>query len=118
MRTDVAQSEKQIVLGRTRAQEAIRLLIDWEKLGPEGFVIRTVGQKLVIAGDTGRGTINGVYTFLEDVVGCRWYTPELGVIPSRKTLSIGPLNIHKIPVLEPVLVKIICVNTPNPRRLT
>ena len=118
MRTDVAQSEKQIVLGRTRAQEAIRLLIDWEKLGPEGFVIRTVGQKLVIAGGTGSGTINGVYTFLEDVVGCRWYTPELRVIPSRKTLSIGPLNIQMLPVFEPVCVKIIRVNTPNPRRLT
>ncbi len=82
------------------ALEALRVPIDWEALGPEGFTIRSVRGKLLIAGGPRRGTINGVYTFLEDVVGCRWYTPEFAVIPEIATLSVGPLNINKVPAFE------------------
>ena len=99
MRADMALSEKQIILRRTQAPETLS-----EELGREGFVIRTVGQKLVIAGSTARGTINGVYTFLEDIVGCRWYTPEFTVIPRWKNLSIPSLNIQKVPVFESRLI--------------
>lgn len=95
-----ARPDHQIILGRSRALDDLNLPIDWEALGDEGFVIRTVGRKLVIAGGPRRGTINGVYTFLEDVIGCRWYTPEFSVIPHKPTLSVPPLNIRKVPVFE------------------
>lgn len=44
-----------------------------ETLGEEGFEIRVEGEDLVIAGGKTRGTLYGVYTFLEDYVGWRWY---------------------------------------------
>ena len=95
-----AKPDYQIIVGRSQALEDLKLSIDWEALGPEGFIIRTVGRKLVIAGGSCRGTINGVYTFLEDVVGCRWYTPTFSVIPRKQTLSIPPLDVQKVPVFE------------------
>ncbi len=95
-----AEPGQQIILGQSKALADLKLPIDWEALGPEGFLISTVGNKLVIAGGPRRGTINGVYTFLEDEIGCRWYTPTFSVIPRKETLSIGPLDLQKVPVFE------------------
>ena len=92
-----ARSEYQIFVGRSKALAGLDLPVDWPSLGPEGFVIQTVGDSLVIAGGPRRGTINAVYTFLEDVIGCRWYTPKFSVIPRKKVLSIDPLNLRKVP---------------------
>jgi hypothetical protein len=100
VRGSSSQIDHQIIVGPGKALDKLGLSIDWDRLGPEGFVIRTVGQKLVIAGGKRRGTANGVYTFLEDIVGCRWYTPRFSVIPHKPNLSVGPLNIEKIPVFE------------------
>jgi len=92
-----ARSEHQIMVGRSPVLDEIKLPVNWKALGPEGFVIRTVGRKLVIAGGPRRGTINGVYTFLEDIIGCRWYTPKFSVIPHKPTLTLPPLNVQMIP---------------------
>ena len=39
----------------------------------EGFIIRSVGQRLVFAGIIPRATLYAVYEFLEQL-GCRWFT--------------------------------------------
>ena len=100
VRASDAKADRQIILGHSPALKALDLPVDWDAQGPEGFTIRTVRGKLIIAGGPRRGTINGVYTFLEDVVGCRWYTPTFSVIPSSPTLSVGPLNINMVPAFE------------------
>lgn len=42
-------------------------------LGEEGFRICEENGDLIISGDAPRGTLYGVYTFLEDYIGWRWY---------------------------------------------
>ena len=69
-------------------------------LGEEGFVIRTVGDTLVIAGGESRGTAYGVYTFLEKWLGCRWFTPDCTHIPRREVLSIPAIDHREQPALE------------------
>ena len=96
----LARDEHQIIVGPSKALDDTKLSVDWDALGPEGFIIRTVGPKLVIAGGPGRGTINGVYTFLEDVIGCRWFTPKFSVIPKKTTLSLPPLDVMEVPAFE------------------
>jgi len=71
-----------------------------EGLGEEGLLIRTVGNDLVLAGGRPRGTLYAVYTFLEDEVGCRWWTSKVSTIPKKPTLRAGPLNVRFIPRLE------------------
>ena len=73
-----------------------------DSLGGEGFVIRTVktgrgAPDIVIAGGRLRGTMYGVYTFL-DRLGFRWYTPRVTRIPEGKALRIGSLNEKTVPV--------------------
>ena len=69
-------------------------------LGSEGIAIRTVGADLILAGGSPRGTPYAVVTFLEDVVGCRWWTPTVSRIPRKPTLTVSPLDIRYVPVLE------------------
>jgi hypothetical protein len=95
-----AAGKPQILVGPSQAVDGLDLPVDWAGLGPEGFVIQTAAKNLVIAGGPRRGTINGVYTFLEDVIGCRWYTPKFSVIPHKEMLSIDPLDIRTVPPFE------------------
>jgi hypothetical protein len=99
-RASLTRAPKRILVGRSKALDELRLSIDWDALGDEGFVIRTAGPHLVIAGGPRRGTINGVYTFLEDIVGIRWFTPDVTHIPHKPDLTIGPLNMQHVPVFD------------------
>ena len=69
-------------------------------LAPEEIVVRSVGRDLILAGGSPRGTIYAVYAFLEDVVGCRWWTGAASLMPRRPTLDIGPTALRFTPPLE------------------
>jgi len=69
-------------------------------LGSDGIVIRTVGDDLILAGGRPRGTLYAVYTFLEEHIGCRWWSSKVSSIPIKPTLEIGTLNIRYVPPLE------------------
>ena len=69
-------------------------------LAPEEIVVRTVGNDIVLAGGSPRGTLYAVYTFLEDVVGCRWWTETASRMPWRPSLAVGDIAIRFKPPLE------------------
>src|SRR5699024_4493255 len=58
---------------------------NWDALGTEGIVIKTVGKDLILAGGRPRGTLYAVFQFLEDI-GCRFWTPTEFDIPHKPTL--------------------------------
>ena len=70
------------------------------ELGPEEIVIMTKGRDLLLVGGSPRGTLYAVYSFLEDVVGCRWWTRTARHIPRKRTLVIPPLSVRYAPPLE------------------
>ena len=74
--------------------------VDLSGLGDEGFVIKTIGEDLVIAGGRLRGTMYGVYGFLEDVLGCRWYSAQVSKIPKMRTIAVPALDIRETPAFE------------------
>ena len=45
-------------------------------LGEEGYYISVEKDGLTIIGGMSRGLLYGVYSFLEDYLGCRWYSPD------------------------------------------
>jgi hypothetical protein len=69
-------------------------------LGLEGIAVVTRNGRLILTGDTPRGTLYAVYSFLEDVVGCRWWSSKASTIPAKPTLAIEPLNIRYSPPFE------------------
>lgn len=68
-------------------------------LGKEGIVIRTTGNNIILAGAGTRGTLYAVYSFLEDQLGCRWWTSTESTIPTRTSIVIGDLDITYVPPL-------------------
>jgi hypothetical protein len=66
--------------------------IDLAALGDEEWVIRTVGADLLIAGGRPRGTLYGVYDFLERQVGCHWLDEDTEVVPAMPTLELPALK--------------------------
>jgi hypothetical protein len=69
-------------------------------LGDEEIVVRTRGRDLLLVGGSPRGTLYSVYTFLEDVLGCRWWTSEAWLIPRKPSLAVESVAIQYAPPLE------------------
>lgn len=67
--------------------------------GDEGFTYRSVGDDLWIYGGKQRGTMYGVYSFLENELGVRWYTKSCTKVPERDTWSFGKLNHSETPAV-------------------
>lgn len=84
---DSETHEKEIVVGITNRENTL-YTIDRESLGNEGVFIKTVGNKVILTGGAQRGTIYCVYTFLEDYLGCRWFTKNMTVIPKTEKILI------------------------------
>ena len=98
---DVTDGTPRIVVGNGCL--AARLLPDVQasELPLDTIIIRTVGRDLVLCGHPRRGTLLAVITFLEDVVGVRWWTMTETSVPARPTLRVPPLAVsYSPPILD------------------
>ena len=72
-------------------------------LGNDGYFIGRHSNTIRITGDADRGTLYGVYAFLELFFGCRWYSSQVIKTPriSARHMQIpANLQLVDIPVLE------------------
>ena len=98
--TDADKPDGDLVLiGNSTLVQPFASTIPFERLGTEGFVLRTAGSQVLIVGGRQRGTMYGVYTFLEKL-GCRWFTSDLSVIPKKPSLVVEPLDEIQKPAFE------------------
>jgi hypothetical protein len=97
--TNVKVGVSRILIGPSKEVKSLIKDVKWATLRHDGIVIRTVGADLVLAGGRPRGTLYAVYTFLEDSVGCRWWSSDESTIPQKKTLTIDSLNLTYVPKL-------------------
>ena len=85
--SEVTPEDSAIILGETSLEKGI-VDINRSEIAQDGFMLYSDGKHLFIAGSDNRGTLYGVYTFLEDYLGVRWFTPELEVVPENKDIII------------------------------
>ncbi|HUZ47496.1 MAG TPA: DUF4838 domain-containing protein [Terriglobia bacterium] len=90
---------KLVLVGNSSRLERLNLDIPFKSLGTEGFMLRTSHDNLVIAGGRQRGTMYGVYTFLEKL-GCRWFTEDVSRIPKLRKITVEPLDEIQKPAFE------------------
>ena len=90
-----------IYVGRPPVLRGKPIDVDFASLGEEAFLIKTVGRSLAIVGGL-RGALYGVYTLLENYLGCGWYLPgPLGeVVPKSGTFEIGDVSDLQRPSFE------------------
>ena len=66
----------------------------------EDFTYRTVGKDLLIWGGSARGTMYGVFTFLERELGIHWLTPKCTVVPTYREWKMPRLNHSEAPFVK------------------
>lgn len=88
-----------LVVGRSRMLERLGVALDWSKLGTDGIALSTAGVHLVLAGGQ-RGVLYAVYTFLEDHLGCHWYTQKCTAVPTRGERRVDKLALTYVPIFE------------------
>lgn len=71
---------------------------DSAKLAPEEWIVKKVGKDLILNGGHPRGTLYGVYDFLENYAGCRWYDLVTTKVPSNPNLMLpDSLDVRRRP---------------------
>ena len=58
----------------------------------DGYILKTVGNRLFILGENDRAVLHAAYAFLEDVLGCRFFTDTVEHVPQRAYLAIGEVD--------------------------
>jgi len=97
----VMVDQREIVVGATGLYDAAPLFAQYGARGEDGFLLKASGGRIVIAGGSPRGTLYGVYAFLEEQLGCRWYAPGVTYIPSLGTVRVNAaLDDLQIPSFE------------------
>ncbi len=87
---DAPRAAHKLFVGATKF--AARHKIDVGPLGDEEWILRTVKSDLVIAGGRPRGTLYGVYAFLERELGCHWLDESTEVVPKIADLRLGKID--------------------------
>ncbi len=78
------------------AAKAIRLgfsPVADDTLGEHQILLRAEGDDLLITGGSPQSVLYAVYTFLEEIAGCRWYAPDAEEVPAAAGLAI-PKNFN------------------------
>lgn len=92
---DWSKDQPAIFVGWTRY--ATEKGIEGAQFGEEEWAIRTDGGHLVITGGRPRGTLYGVYEFLEKYLGCHWLDARTEIIPSKPDLVLGAIDERRKP---------------------
>jgi hypothetical protein len=66
----------------------------------EGFRYCNVGKDIWIYGGKGRGTMYGVFSFLENELGVRWYASDCTKVPSLKVWGFEKLDVSERPAIR------------------
>lgn len=79
---DSVSDKKEICVGTTNR------MVNSANSADGSYIITSDSDRIIINGSGNKGTINGVYAFLEKYCGCHWYETEVIVVPENKNLII------------------------------
>ncbi len=94
--TNNDSSEYEICVGATRRAEN-----DFSESADGSYIITSTDKRIIISGAGNKGTINGVYAFLEKFCGCHWYETQVIIAPENSTLTVpADIDIKYTPFFE------------------
>ena len=97
---DAPASDFEIVLGRTRRKSMSRVPAHLRNDNWEGFAIVREGDRLYIMGNIPRGTLYGVYDFLDVELGVRFLADGVNHVPEAPTLKVDMASRQYAPPIE------------------
>ncbi|MBQ3065139.1 MAG: DUF4838 domain-containing protein, partial [Clostridia bacterium] len=93
-----APAAHEIVVGKTNRETDGQF--DREELGDEGFVIDITEDTVWLVGGELRGTLYSVYTFLEEHLGCRFFSKWEEIVPISNTLGLTIGHDQQVPIIN------------------
>ncbi len=83
-----------VLLDLAQTTDVMGQVLSDRDIGYDGYVIKSSEATLSITGRKDAGTLNGVYGFLEDHLGVRWYYPgPMGThVPQTATVTVGDID--------------------------
>lgn len=100
IQTNTKAPARAILVGRGEAAQKAFLEVPFDGIGDEELVIKTKGNRLLLAGGRPRGTLYAVSRFLQSQCGVRWWTPWASKVPKQPALRIGDLDLREKPAFE------------------
>ncbi len=95
-----SEAKYKIHIGKTSSLPK-KIVQKLTRMGEEGYYILCLDGNLYITGNGERGTLYGVYSFLEEYVGVRYYTPDCERILKADKIDIpGDLDTHFVPTFD------------------
>ena len=92
--------EKLLVIGPSRtSQKFLNGDPDESSIGYDGIIIKQAGESIVFSGHPQRGPLYAVDTFLEDELGCRWWTSAESFIPKCADITADDFDLCYTPKL-------------------
>lgn len=88
---------KYISLGNTKAAVEAGVSADYDQVDAEGFIIKTVGDDIYITGATEKGTLNGVYGFLEHTLHFDYFFEDSYYIDTVTELPLYSYDVMERP---------------------
>ena len=96
---NVREKDPQILIGNSSRARKFFPEIDPDKVPYDGIEIHLKKNKLLLTGHAQRGTLYAVNTFLEDVLGVRWWTSTEQKVPAYRDFALKPIDISYAPKL-------------------
>lgn len=94
-----ADRTKTLFVGAVRAGIESGVFAADQTFADDEILLETVGETIFLTGSPARGSLYAVYTFLEEAVGCRWWTSTESTIPRKPTLDVESPHLRYVPKL-------------------
>lgn len=82
----------EIIIGHCNRPETLTVAGLLDTLDEDGFLIKTIGHKLLVAGGKEKGTLYGVYHFIDKYLGCRMYSSKVQLFPETPSIRIPSID--------------------------
>ena len=107
IRNNINRSDRHIFIGASKMLQCSNVGFSIDDFGEEDLRIIISAENIAIAGGRPRGTLYGVYTFLEDYLGVRFLTHDHTHVPPvgdwRVVGLVDRLVTDSIPSMESAL---------------
>ena len=97
--TNYNSESKIISIGRTKFLSTVGITPSFSEIGEYGFILKTVGSSVFIAGatDVGTGALNGTYEFLRYQIGWKCYSYDEFYYNEFESVKLVDVNVTDKP---------------------
>ena len=95
----IQEGKKQLIIGKDLLTDSV-FLSRICSLKEDGLIINTTEDNIFLCGNTAKADMYAAYTFIEEFIGCRMFSPTEYYIPKTANIDISKVNKTYEPAFE------------------